>query len=234
VPRPPRTPSTPLAEAILTRLDEVYRTAADPVRAAGAGAYMRHQFPFLGITSPQQTQLNRTILAGLARPDEADLVAVAEGCWALDEREFQYFACAYLRRHVKVGTPRLVPVVRSLIVTKSWWDTVDTLAAHTIGPLVAAHPSLVSTMDEWIEDENMWLVRTAILHQLQYKDRTDAQRLFRYCSTRAGHPDFFIRKAIGWALRQYAHTDSDAVRGYLDRAAAILSPLSVREASKHL
>jgi len=218
----------------LTRLDELYRAAADPVRAAGARAYMRHQFPFLGITSPQQAQLNRTILAGLARPDEADLVAVAEGCWAREEREFQYFACAYLRRHVKVGTPRLALTVRGLVVTKSWWDTVDTLAAHTVGPLVAAHPSLLSTMDDWVEDENMWLARTAILHQLQYKERTDAQRLFRYCTAQAGHPDFFIRKAIGWALRQYAYVDADAVRDYLARSRQILSPLSIREASKHL
>jgi 3-methyladenine DNA glycosylase AlkD len=231
VPRPPR---TPLADELLARLDETYRGAADPVRAAGARAYMREQFPFLGIPSPRQAQLNRTIVAGLAKPDETDLTVVALECWARDEREFQYFACAYLRRHVAAGTPRLLPTVRTLITTKSWWDTVDTLAAHTVGPLVAKHPSLQSTMDAWIEDDNMWLARTAILHQLQYKDRTDAARLFRYCTARASHPDFFIRKAIGWALRQYAYTDAAAVRDYLERSASILSPLSVREAAKHL
>ncbi len=225
---------TPLADELLGRLDETYRATADPVRASGARAYMRNQFPFLGIPSPRQAQLNRTILAGLAKPDETDLTVVALECWARDEREFQYFACAYLRRHVRVGTPRLITTARTLITTKSWWDTVDTLAAHTVGPLVAAHPSLRSTMDEWIEDENLWLARTAILHQLQYKDRTDSHRLFRYCTLRADHPDFFIRKAIGWALRQYAYTDAQAVRDDLERAASILSPLSIREAAKHL
>ncbi len=124
--------------------------------------------------------------------------------------------------------------MRELITTKSWWDTVDTLAAHTVGPLVAAHPELADTMDAWVGDENMWLSRTAILHQLRYKERTDAERLFRYCTARAGHKDFFIRKAVGWALREYAYTDPDGVRAYISEHRDNLSPLSVREASKHL
>jgi len=225
---------TALADVILARLDEIYPPAADPARAAGAAAYMRNQFPFMGLTTPQMTKLNRAVLAGLAAPTEADLVAVARACWARPEREYQYFACTYLRRHVGVGSPALLATVRELITTKSWWDTVDTLAAHTVGPLVAAHPVLVSTMDAWIEDENLWLVRTAILHQLQYKQRTDADRLFRYCARQAGHRDFFVRKAIGWALRQYARTDPDAVRFFVDAHRTELSPLSIREATRHL
>lgn len=225
---------TQLADAIMARLDQTYPPAGDPVRAAGAAAYMRNQFPFLGITSPRLTQLNREVLAGLPGPQETDLVAIARACWVRPEREYQYFACAYLRRHVRVGSPALLPTVRMLITTESWWDTVDTLAAHTVGPLVAAHPSLQSTMDGWISDENMWLVRTAILHQLQYKERTDAPRLFRYCAQQAGHRDFFVRKAIGWALRQYARTDPAAVRSFVEKHRAALSPLSVREATRHL
>jgi Predicted DNA alkylation repair enzyme len=223
-----------LADAILARLDEIYPPAADPVRAAGAAAYMRHQFPFVGLTTPQMTKLNRAVLAGLAAPTEADLVAVARACWARPEREYQYFACAYLRRYVGVGSSALLTTVRDLITTKSWWDTVDTLAAHTVGPLVAAHPRLVSTMDAWIEDENIWLIRTAILHQLQYKQRTDAERLFRYCARQAGHREFFVRKAIGWALRQYARIDPESVRSFVDSHRTVLSPLSIREATRHL
>jgi 3-methyladenine DNA glycosylase AlkD len=225
---------TRLADTILARLDETYPPAGDPVRAVGAAAYMRNQFPFLGLTTPQMTQLNRQVLAGLAAPMEADLVAVAHACWARREREYQYFACAYLRRNVRAGSPRLLATVRELIITKSWWDTVDTLAAHTVGPLVAAHPAIVSTMDEWIEDENMWLVRTAILHQLRYQERTDAARLFRYCARQAAHRDFFVRKAIGWALRDYARTDPAAVRSFVDKHRAALSQLSGRVATRHL
>jgi 3-methyladenine DNA glycosylase AlkD len=99
---------------------------------------------------------------------------------------------------------------------------------------VAAHPEAVATMEDWLVDENMWLARTAIIHQLTYKGRTDTARLFRYCLARADHKDFFIRKAIGWALRQYAWTDPAAVREFVHAHAAELSPLSVREATKNL
>jgi 3-methyladenine DNA glycosylase AlkD len=225
---------TGLADEILKRLDATYPPAGDPSRAAGAAAYMRNQFAFLGLTSPRMTALNREVLAGLAAPTEADLVAVAQACWARPEREYQYFACAYLRRYVRVGSAALLATVRELITTKSWWDTVDTLAAHTVGPLVAAHPVLLSTMDSWVEDDNLWLVRTAILHQLRYKERTDAQRLFRYCARQAAHRDFFVRKAIGWALREYARTDPAAVRSFVEEHRTELSPLSVREATRHL
>jgi 3-methyladenine DNA glycosylase AlkD len=227
-------PRTPLAMTILTRLGEIYPAAADPVRAAGVRAYMRDQFEHFGITNPRLRELNRDVLAGLGPPAEADLVAVALGCWAKPEREYQYFACTYLRKNVGVGSPSLLSTVRRLITTKSWWDTVDTLAAHTVGPLVAAHPSLVDAMDAWINDGNMWVARTAILHQLRYKERTDAERLFGYCTAQAAHKDFFIRKAIGWALREYAYTDPNAVRAYLEAHRAILAPLSVREASRHI
>jgi 3-methyladenine DNA glycosylase AlkD len=89
-------------------------------------------------------------------------------------------------------------------------------------------------MDAWSTEKNLWLVRTAILHQMHYRDATNTERLFSYCTRQAGHPDFFVRKAIGWALREYAYTDADAVRKYIAENRAALSPLSVREASKHL
>jgi 3-methyladenine DNA glycosylase AlkD len=226
--------STPLAAEALSRLTHVYEAARDPARAAPMAAYMRDQFPFLGIPSPAQKTLVREVLAGLSKPAEEDLRDVALGCWELPEREYQYFACAWLRRHARICSPPFLDTARHLITTKPWWDTVDTLAAHLVGSLVARHPPLVSTMDEWVVDDDMWLVRTAILHQLTYKEATDAERLFRYCTRQAGHRDFFVRKAIGWALRQYAWTDPAAVRAYVQAHATRLSPLSVREALKNV
>ncbi|MGN9912457.1 DNA alkylation repair protein [Phytohabitans sp. LJ34] len=223
---------TPLATEVLGRLTRVFGGARDPERAPAMAAYMRDKFPFLGIQSPAQRVLARQVLAGLDRPAEDDLRDVAEGCWALPEREYQYFACGLLRRHARVCSAGFLETARFLVVTKPWWDTVDALAAHLVGPLVSAHPALVSTMDAWIDDEDMWLVRTAILHQLRYKEQTDVARLFRYCTRQAGHPDFFVRKAIGWALREYAKTDPAAVRAYV--AAHRLAPLSTREALKNL
>jgi 3-methyladenine DNA glycosylase AlkD len=223
---------TPLATEVLGRLVRVYGGARDPERAPAMAAYMRDQFPFLGIRSPAQRLLAREVLAGLPRPAEDDLRDVADGCWALPEREYQYFACGLLRRHARVCSAGFVATARFLVVTRPWWDTVDALAAHLVGPLVSAHPALVSTMDEWAVEGDKWLVRAAILHQLRYKERTDAARLFRYCTRQAGHPDFFIRKAIGWALREYAKTDPAAVRAYV--AGHRLAPLSRQEALKNL
>jgi 3-methyladenine DNA glycosylase AlkD len=224
--------SHPVAPIVLERLEPSLRAAADPVRAVAMRAYMRDQFPFLGVPAPQQTVVARAVLSGVGRPGEEDLRIVATACWELAEREFQYFACSYLRRYQAVCSPEFLPVVRQLLVEKSWWDTVDTLAAHVVGPLVLRSPQLVSTMDSWLAGENLWLIRTAILHQLAYKGRTDADRLFRYCLSRAGHPDFFIRKAIGWALREYAKTSPSAVRSFVARTE--LSGLSRREALKNL
>jgi 3-methyladenine DNA glycosylase AlkD len=223
---------TPLATEVVARLAQVYGGARDPGRAPAMAAYMRDQFPFLGIQSPVQRVLAREVLAGLDRPTEGDLRDVAEACWALPEREYQYFACDLLRRHARVCSAGFLETARFLVVTKPWWDTVDALAAHLVGPLVSAYPALGSTMDTWVDDKDKWLVRTAILHQLRYRERTDAARLFRYCTRQAGHPDFFIRKAIGWALREYAKTDPAAVRAYV--AGHQLAPLSTREALKNL
>jgi 3-methyladenine DNA glycosylase AlkD len=230
----PKPPTTPLATVVMERLQRVYRAAADPHRAAGMRAYMRDQFPFLGLPAPAQATLNREVLAGSARPVEADLRAIALHCWALEEREFQYFGQKLLRRHAKVLSSGFLDTTRTLITTKPWWDTVDELAAHVVGPLVAADPPLARTMDAWAQDGDKWLVRTAILYQNRYREATDAQRLFGYCADQAEHTDFFIRKAIGWALREYAKTDPDAVRTFVARHRGTLSGLSAREALRNI
>ncbi|MFJ2093096.1 DNA alkylation repair protein [Streptomyces sp. NPDC087901] len=230
----PAPPRSVLADTLLERLAQLYPTAADPVRARSAAAYMKHVAPFLGIPTPRRRALSRTVLEGTARPTEKDCAAIALRCWALPEREYHYFAADYLRRHVARCSSGFVPVLRHLVTTVSWWDTVDILAAHVAGPLVAADPELRRTMDEWIEDDDLWIVRTALLHQLRFKDATDTRRLFAYSLRRAEHPDFFIRKAIGWCLREYSKTDPQAVRDFVDGARDRLAPLSVREATKHL
>ncbi|GAA0465131.1 hypothetical protein Ade02nite_48250 [Paractinoplanes deccanensis] len=219
---------------LIPRLDAHLRPAADPVRAAAQAKYMRDQFPFLGLAAPTLQRLERAALAGLPPPTEDDLRAVAPALWQRDEREYQYVACSYLARHVGVPGPGFLDVVRTLVTTKSWWDTVDPLATRVAGGLVRRHPELAAEMDKWARDDNMWVVRVAILHQLHYGAATDTDRLFGYCRAQAGHRDFFVRKAIGWALRQYARTDPEAVRAFLAENRARLSALSIREAAKHL
>ena len=220
-----------LADEVVARLRRTFEAEADPVRAAGAAAYMRNQFPFLGLATPDRRRLVRTALADLPRPAEDDLAAVLRALWAQPEREFQHTGCDYARAHIGVASSGFVDVVHELVTTKAWWDTVDALAAHAAGPLVRRHRGLVGVMDQWVEDEHMWTARTAILHQLTYKDETDAERLFDYCRRRASDREFFIRKAIGWALRSYAAVAPDAVAEFV-AATPALSALSVREATR--
>ncbi|KES05929.1 DNA alkylation repair protein [Streptomyces toyocaensis] len=230
----PRAPDSPSADTVIERLTAAYGAAADPERAAAMRAYMKDVAPFLGLATPVRRALSRTVVAGVPRPGEGDCTAVALRCWDLPEREYQYFAVDYLRRHVRHCTSGFLPVVRHLVTTVPWWDTVDPLAAHVAGALVAADPGLAADMDEWITDDHMWLVRAALLHQLRFKERTDSERLFGYCLRQSGHPDFFVRKAIGWCLREYARTDPDAVRAFLARERGRLAPLSVREALRNI
>lgn len=232
--RDPDAPRSALADLLTDRLTQAYGAAADGEQARHMAAYMKDVAPFLGIPTPLRRELSKAVTKDTPKPAEADCAALALRCWGLAEREYQYFAVDYLRRHVSRCTSGLLPVVRHLIVTASWWDTVDLLAAHTVGPLVAGDPGLRAVMDEWIEDENLWLARTALLHQLRYKSATDTERLFAYCRRQSAHPDFFIRKAIGWSLREYAKTDPAGVRAFVDAERASLAPLSVREALKNL
>ena len=230
----PDVPRSVLADTVLERLTAVYGAAADPERAVVMRAYMKDVAPFLGLPSPERRALSRWVLQGTPRPDERDCTAVALRCWRLPEREYQYFAVDLLRRHVRRLSSGFLPVARHLVTTVPWWDTVDALAAHVVGGLVAADPALTADMDAWIEDDDLWVVRTALLHQLRYGERTDAGRLFAYCLRQSGHPDFFVRKAIGWCLREYAKTDPDAVRDFLAREGGRFAPLSVREALKNI
>ncbi|AZQ33269.1 DNA alkylation repair protein [Streptomyces cyaneochromogenes] len=227
-------PRSALADTVLERLTAAYAAAADPERAVAARAYMKDVAPFLGIPTPERRALSRTVVQGTPRPDETDCTAVALRCWQLPEREYHYFAIDYLRRHVGRCSSGFLPVTRHLITTVSWWDTVDLLAAHVVGGLVTVDPKLTADMDAWIVDDDLWVARTALLHQLRYKENTDTERLFAYCLRQSGHPDFFIRKAIGWCLREYAKTDPDAVRDFLARERGRFAPLSVREALKNV
>lgn len=205
-------------------LDEI----ADPE------AYMRHQFEFLGVATPDRRAASKTAIRLAKKSNPSELIEFAQLCWAQSEREFQNIGADILRAGAKQLQPSDLPAVRALIETKSWWDTIDSLAPWTVGIMVRSHPGLVDEMDKWIADPNIWVARSAILHQLSYKDDTDAERLFRYVASRASDTEFFIRKASGWALRQYARFDTEAVVDFVEAHDDQLSGLTKREALKHL
>jgi 3-methyladenine DNA glycosylase AlkD len=205
---------------------------ADAERAAAMRSYMRDQFPFLGVGTPERRRASKPLVAASRRWPSADAVAVVDALWARPEREFRYVGCDVARAAARRWEPARLADLRRWVTTDSWWDTVDTLAV-SVGDLVTAHPELAAEMDRWIDDQDIWVARVALLHQLGRKDRVDLDRLFGYCAARAPDAEFFIRKAIGWALRDAARSRPTEVRAFVDSHPE-LSGLSRREALKHL
>ncbi|MFF2484690.1 DNA alkylation repair protein [Paenibacillus sp. NPDC058071] len=214
-------------------LEERFREQADAEQASAMEAYMRNLFPFLGIRGPERTALARSIWKELGVPKGEQLVETALALWRLPEREFQYTAIELLDKHAKKAERGHVDVLELLVTDKSWWDTVDLIASRLVGTYFVRYPDAVDAYtSRWIESDSMWLRRTALLYQLKYKEKTDTAKLFAYIDRCKEENEFFIRKAIGWALREYAKTDENAVRRFVEDTA--LSPLSRKEALKHL
>ncbi len=197
-------------------------------------AYMKGNFVFLGVKAPDRKAVQKEFVASAKYASAAEVIEMVDACWGQPEREFQYVGADLLRRWVAKLDAGHIADVERFIGSKSWWDTVDTLATNVVGPLVRANPELVSVMDEFIDDPDFWIARTAIIYQLKYKDAVDADRLFAYSKRRAGDTEFFIRKAIGWALRQHSRADPEAVRAFVAENEATLSGLTKREAQRLL
>nr|WP_051999385.1 DNA alkylation repair protein [Listeria cornellensis] len=203
---------------------------ADSEEKRAMEQYMRNQFVFLGLRSPKRRVVYRDFVAAYGKPKDA--IAVAKELYAQSEREFYYMAIDILTKGVKKQSMDAVDFYERLILTEPWWDTVDLLASTLVGGHFALYPELVEKYNaKWIEGDNIWLARTAILFQLKYKEKTDETLLFANCEKWLGSDEFFIQKAIGWALRQYAKFDADAVLDFVESHA--LAPLSRREALKH-
>ena len=208
-----------------------FRAAGDSQKAKQMSAYMRDQFPFLGIPTPQRRRLSRQFFATVDKK-AVDWAFIAL-CWEQPEREFQYLGVDYLVKLQSVLTPTDVLRIKDLIVTKSWWDTVDALDV-VVGSVALAYPEVNEILLQWSIDENIWLRRTAIDHQLTRKGKTNTVLLEQILVNNLGQTEFFVTKAIGWSLRDYSKTDPDWVRGFLDRHREDMALLSIREASKYL
>jgi 3-methyladenine DNA glycosylase AlkD len=210
-------------------------TQADATRSTAMAAYMKNQFSFFGVPTPLRRKLIRPLFTGLCKqPGPAWFLAVAEALWQFDERECQYVAVDMLVKQAANLDASQEGRLSMLVRSKPWWDTIDALATHVYGNLVGRSPALWPVMDAYAQHEDSWLRRVAILHQLHYGAGTDTERLSRTLDANLEHPDFFIRKAIGWALRQYARTNPDWVRQWITEHAARVSTLTRREAMKHL
>lgn len=214
-------------------LKTLFEQNANPVQAAPMKKYMRDQFEYLGIKTPQNAALQKEFYKQNGLPQFSDLDEILRGLWSLPQREFQYVGMGLLGKFEKQLPAEFIDTVEYLIVTKSWWDTVDLIASHSVGTQFKRFPKVrEKSLKKWRKSKNLWLRRTAILFQLGYKKETDFALLTEIICENLNSDEFFINKAIGWALRQYAYTDPIAVKKFVK--ATPLHPLSRREAMKHL
>ena len=214
-------------------LIKLFKDHADEKEAGAMSAYMRNQFPFLGIRSPLRKQLLRQLFADHKMPEGEELFVEVDAIFNMPEREFQYAAMAILERQKKQLITSDLSFCANLITTKSWWDSIDTIAPRIVGSIVLRNREAgEEVMRQWSLSENIWLNRAAILHQLKYKKEMNEELLQEIVGNHIGSSEFFIQKAIGWVLREYAKTNPESVRSFVD--ATDLKSLSRREALKNL
>ena len=214
-------------------LVKVLTPLRDRKRAIGAQEYMKDIAPFLGVATPARRATVKKIAKTMKVPTERELALTVRALWKREEREYQYAANDLLDIHIDVaGKDFLAYHVEHLIVTKSWWDTVDSLGSVAVSPLTDKF-GCERLIERWNKSENMWLNRAAIQHQRGRRYETDIRLVLRYCHDHSDSKEFFIVKAIGWALRDIARMNPKAVREFL-RAHPDLGRVAVREAERGL
>ena len=204
----------------------------DEENARHMEAYMRDRFKFYGLQTPERRAVYKDVIARDKNGGAIDREFL-EQCWADEHREFHYLVTDYLRAMQKFLTYEDVPFVEKFIRSKQWWDTIDGLD-RTVGGIAFRDPRINDLMLRWSTDEDFWVRRLAIDHQLLRKHATDTELLEKIIVNNFGSDEFFINKAIGWSLRDYSKTNPAWVRDFIDKYRDRMAPLSLREASKYL
>ena len=204
---------------------------AEKEQAQPMKAYMKNNFEFLGVRSPDRRKAAKQFFKDFKTPElDWDFV---EACWDQPYREFQYVAIDYLVAHKKNLVLADLPRLKKLAQTKSWWDSIDGLD-KLVGKIILDNPEAKQVMIDWSLDEDFWLRRIAIDHQLLQKEKTDIVLLEKILVNNLNQTEFFITKAIGWSLRDYSKTNPHWVRDFLGKYQHQMASLSIREASKYL
>ncbi len=220
---------------LTTCIREAIAEAADASKAGAMQAYMKSALPYRGVMSKPLDQINKSHFKAHPLNNFTELDRVVRELWDAEYREEQYSAVAACMYYKKFQTVEALPLYRFLIRTGAWWDFVDAIASHLVGKLLKTYPDQVKPiMWQWIDDSDTWIRRTALLSQLSFKKDTDEAMLFEFCRKRMHEKDFWIRKAIGWVLREYSKTNKDAVRQFVEENREKMSGLSLREASKYI
>jgi len=200
-------------------------------QAIKMAAYMQNKFVFLGIPKPKLKEIIRPYIKE-GKKHELNWKFI-NTCWKKNYREAQYVAIEYLDSLIKILTDNDLPNIKKLIVTKSWWETADSIDA-IVGNIILNYKQLEKEMLKWSTDENIWIRRVAIDFQLQYREKTNQKILEQIIVNNFGTNEFFINKAIGWSLREYSKTNQKWVNDFVNKYKNQLHKLSIKEASKYL
>lgn len=224
--------------ALVAAVRAALAAGGDPERAAQQQRYMKSALPYRGFASPELKRLLRPLLAAYRPEDRASWEATVRVLWDDAEYREERYAALAVARHRRARAwlgPESLPLVRHLLVTGAWWDLVDETAQHLLRPALEAHPAeLTPVLRDWATDEDLWVRRAAVICQVGRGDATDTDLLRHAIDANVDDPTFWLRKGVGWALRDYAKTDPAWVRAEVERHGQRLSGLSRREALKHL
>jgi 3-methyladenine DNA glycosylase AlkD len=214
------------------KLRLVFQEHRNEEEAVKLSKYMRNQFNYFGLRAPLSRDLVKKYLEMNGLPKHDELSVVIKTLWSFDEREMQIAGLYIIDKMIKDIRPIDLGLLEFIITTKSWWDTIDHTAKHHAGRYFLKYPEELGRIDYWLDSENIWLIRSAILFQLGYKERTDEVLLASIIERSLGTKEFFINKAIGWALREYGKTNPDFTIDFTERYS--LAPLAKREALRLL
>ncbi len=217
----------------LLPLEKIFQQQANKTKAAGAKAYLLNQFEFYGIAMAERRKICKEFIKANPISSITEVEKIVKEAWQLPQREWQYFGIELLAHYKKQWKILTIKIIEYCITHKSCWDTVDSIADAWAGEYFKLFPEqIISITGKWNLSENMWLQRCSLLFQKKYKDKTDTKLFSKYIKRHASSKEFFIRKAIGWSLREYAKTNPLWVKKFVESNE--LSQLSKREALKHL
>lgn len=219
---------------MINQIQSSFQKSKNPEIASGMKAYMKDHFEYLGIKSPKRKEIQKEFALEIRKWEMDRTWDLVLQLWELDEREYQYMAMDIIKWRYKKPKEEDLEIIKHLITTKSWWDSVDLLASHTLGLYLMTFPEKRKMVcKEFSKSGNLWLQRSTIIFQLKYKEQTDYSLLYHQILLLNSNRDFFIQKAIGWSLRQYSKANPDSVREFLQNHPEI-DKLALREASKYL
>lgn len=221
----------PLTSDILA----AYAKVGDPTKAPQMQKYMKSETPYRGIGTPQRREINREIFKRYKIASFAQYDRVVRELWDAEYREDRYASIAVAMHYRKFQVIEALTLYRMMIETGAWWDYVDTIAIHLVGNLLRIYPDkMKNVLNAWIVDDHLWIRRTAILAQNRFKSDTDQAMLFDFCRKCLHEDVFWIRKAIGWALRDYSKSNPEAVRRFVEQHREDMSGVTLREAVKYI